>query len=550
MNIKVNEWPAAVFVETERGWQSLQNNGNGIWAAEQMEARTSIQTISREGRSGGRLASNQPQVKITLSAPNQAVLNVRLRWNHAFNQPVQILGDHWERGYGDLGWQGLQPDRALPWYAVVHDGHETTGFGVKTGPAAMCYWLVDAEGISLNADVCSGNVGVELGDRVLDVAVVVQVNSTGGQSAYETTRELCREMCDAPVMPSFPVYGGNNWYYAYGKSSHEQILEDSRFISQLAGNQPNRPFMVIDDCWQLGAGVTGNGGPWIGNRAFPDMRKLAGQMKEEGVRPGIWCRPLLTHEYVPASWILHTKQGHFLDPSHPEVLAYVKEFIGRIHDWGYELIKHDFSTYDLFGQWGMSMRSRPQALPYAFSDRSRTSAEIVLDLYRTIAEAAGDSLVIGCNTIGHLAAGIFAIQRTGDDTSGRSWERTRRMGINTLAFRMPQHGTFFSHDADCVGITSEVPWELNSRWLDILANSGTPLFVSVAPGEATPEQIEALTTAFAVASRPNPTAEPLDWLYNACPAHWRIGGDREVRYDWNGRSALPLTDNETDNWWV
>ncbi|MEV8547172.1 hypothetical protein [Streptomyces sp. NPDC051572] len=39
------------------------------------------------------------------------------------------------------------------------------------------------------------------------------------------------------------------------------------------------------------------------------------------------------------------------------------------------------------------------------SDRSRTSAEILVRLHRTIAEAAGDTVVIGCNTVGHLAAG-------------------------------------------------------------------------------------------------------------------------------------------------
>ena len=37
--------------------------------------------------------------------------------------------------------------------------------------------------------------------------------------------------------------------------------------------------------------------------------------------------------------------------------------------------------------------------------------------------------------------------RTGDDTSGRIWERTRRMGVNTLAFRLPQHNAFYHIDA-------------------------------------------------------------------------------------------------------
>ena len=61
-----------------------------------------------------------------------------------------------------------------------------------------------------------------------------------------------------------------------------------------------------------------------------------------------------------------------------------------------------------------------------FADRTRTTAEIATALYRAIRAGAGDAIVIGCNTFGHLGAGCFDLQRTGDDTSGREWERTRK----------------------------------------------------------------------------------------------------------------------------
>ena len=113
-----------------------------------------------------------------------------------------------------------------------------------------------------------------------------------------------------------------------------------------------------------------------------------------------------------------------------------------------------------------------------FADKTRTTAQIVKDFYRTIRNAAGDDvMIIGCNTISHLSAGMFEIQRTGDDTSGHEWKRTREYGINTLAFRMAQQDTFYQADADCVGITGKVAWEKNRQWLDVLAKSGTPLFV-------------------------------------------------------------------------
>ena len=112
-------------------------------------------------------------------------------------------------------------------------------------------------------------------------------------------------------------------------------------------------------------------------------------------------------------------------------------------------------------------------------------------------ETAGERVLLdGCNTVGHLGQGIFDLQRTGDDTSGRQWERTRRMGVNTLAFRLPQHGTFYTVDADLVGITAAVPWELNQQWLDVLARSGAATIVSPGPPARGPEQRAALREAF------------------------------------------------------
>ena len=157
---------------------------------------------------------------------------------------------------------------------------------------------------------------------------------------------------------------------------------------------------------------------------------------------------------------------------------------------------------------------------WAFANRSRTTAEIIVDHYRSIREAAGDdAVVIGCNTIGHLSASIFEASRIGDDTSGRQWDRVRKMGVNTLAFRMPQHGAFYAVDADCVGqtTTGAIPWELNRQWLDLVARSGTPLFVSFKRDSVTPEQEQASKQPWpSPASRSQPVSR---WIGSApaCP---------------------------------
>ena len=128
--------------------------------------------------------------------------------------------------------------------------------------------------------------------------------------------------------------------------------------------------------------------------------------------------------------------------------------------------------------------------------------------------------------MGHLTAGLFELQRTGDDTSGQNWERTRRMGVNTLAFRLPQHNTFFALDADCVGITRDIPWERNREWLDLIARSGTALFISPAPEAIGDEQKAAIKEAFAIASSGTSSGRALDWLSDTAPQDWEFKNRR------------------------
>ena len=162
---------------------------------------------------------------------------------------------------------------------------------------------------------------------------------------------------------------------------------------------------------------------------------------------------------------------------------------------------------------------------------TRTTAEVIGDVYSTIRAGAANALVIGCNTISHLSAGVFDICRIGDDTSGREWARTRKMGVNTLAFRGVQHGAFYVADADCVGVTNAVSWALDCQWLDLLARSGTMLFVSIAPDALGDEQRRDLRDALALAATPQPLGEPLDWQRNRLAEPVASMG-RDVRYDW------------------
>ena len=250
-----------------------------------------------------------------------------------------------------------------------------------------------------------------------------------------------------------------------------------------------------------------------------------------------FCAMLCDHPRLPEKPIYggndwYCNYGKVLDPSVPCVIDKVKEDIARIREWGFELIKHDFTTYDIFGRWGYAMTPYVADGDWSFADRKRTSAEIIKSLYAAISKAAGDALILGCNTIGHLCAGLFHAQRTGDDTSGTDFARTLKMGVNTLAFRGAQHGRFYAVDADCVGITDQIPWEYNRKWLELLAKSGTALFVSVAETMDCSEVKAAVKAAFAAATQGTAEIAPCGASTSPTPDLWKDARGNEWDFCW------------------
>ena len=485
-----------------------------------------------------RIEKQRDSLAVYLTSTVSPVSRVRLRWRFDERLVCHVLGDAWERSYADLGWQNLFAGKVLPWYVLLQKDRFVTGYGVKVRPGAICSWQLDQEGVTLNLDVRCGGEGVLLSGRTLAAAQVV-CRQYEGVTPFAAARQFCRAMCDDPLLPGKPVYGTNNWYYAYGHSSREQVLKDAAYLEEMTRRLENRPYLVIDDGWQYGRyrddgtyDDNYNGGPWVPNKAFGDMGTLAEEIRSHGILPGIWVRLLQdVRPGIPDTWRLPGTNG--LDPSRPEVISLVKETVDEIGGWGYRLLKHDFSTYDIFGRWGRDMPQEMAEDGWHFADRSRTTAEIIVEFYGAILEAARrhDMLVLGCNTIGHLGAGLMHLHRTGDDTSGRQWSRTLRYGVNTLAFRICQHDAFFAVDADCIGISYTVPWEYNRQWGELLAKSGTPFFYSAAPYTMIKRQEGELKRMLELAAEARDVAEPLDWQDTSLPQDWVLEGEK-VPFHW------------------
>lgn len=520
--------PSAVSIVCEDGYLTTVNKGE-TYQAEDVTVKTEQVGLG---------------LRFSLNSPTKPVKKVVARWNKKANPKSLFLGDHWERSYGDLEWKGVDESRVMPWYYLEYDGKSTLGIGVMTGCRAMCSWRVTPEYVELSMDVRNGSHGVRLGSRQLEMATVVTCQSKKGEKTFKTLHRFCQTMCPKPRLPQQPVYGINDWYFAYGHNSDSLILKTVDMMHDLIPQNGNRPYCLIDAGWACVAPGKNSANCWSDNfytsgPKFKDMKHLASEIKRKGMRPGLWMRPLCAPVGAPERRLMpqyertDSPNDRILDPTVEENRAYIRQCFQTYREWGYEMVKHDFSTVDILGKWGFEMIRDGDITQgdWRFHRQDMTTAEVILQLYKDIREAAGDICLIGCNTVSHLSAGIFELQRIGDDTSGKEWDRTRKMGVNSLAFRAAQHNAFYAADADCVGLTTEIDWQKNKQWMQLLAYSGTPLFISAQPEAMGDEQRAFIRHCFGQASKEQPIGEPLDWFLTPVPSQWILDG-KTVEFDW------------------
>jgi alpha-galactosidase len=510
--------PDEVWAQLDDQWVKLSQAGPSTFVYQQVQVRVAL---------------NPSAQAVYVKSPVADLQGIRFQWKYQSQlRKTKVLGDHWERSYGDLAWKSAAPKDKKPWYLLIHDEKHTACFGVKTGTNTICSWELKDQHIQLTMDTHSGGLGVKLGDRTLHAADIVTSLSREDENPFQTATRFCKIMCERPRLPKEPVYGINDWYAVYGNNSFQSIKSQTELMAGFVTETSSRPFSVIDDGWQQKDDFSKP------NEKFKDMHKMADVIRNIGMRPGLWTRPLIAGFKDKPSLLAPKIQGRndantrILDPTIPENLERIERNLLFYRQWGYEMVKHDYSSFDIFGRWGFQMDDAFTSPGWQYYDRSKTNAEIILQLYQTIRKGAGNMYVIGCNTMSHLSAGLFELNRTGDDTSGKEWDRTRKMGVNTLAFRLPQHQTFYAADGDCVGLTKDVPWDKNRQWMQLLAESGAPLFISAETSFLGTAQKAAIKTAFAEAARQQPTGEPIDWLENPWPSKWKLNG-RLVTFNWD-----------------
>lgn len=472
---------------------------------------------------------------ITLYPSERPIKRVKLRWRGDLSDGLMVLGDAYARGIQDINWMGITPNHIMPWYFHLYDGEKLNCFGVKTGAAGMCSFQCDPFGITLWVDVRNGGCGVRNKDPFV-IAEVVCREGTIGETPFDSAHQFCKQMCDNPVLPKEPIFGVNNWYWAYGNISHESVMTETDYLMEMCRDAKAKPYMIIDDGWQINrysAKRQGyyNGGPWDRTNAnFKSMAETSDAIHQKGAKSGIWFRPLQTFMQVKEPLEAprrnpHSPTGINLDPSHPDVLEMVAKDTAMIRGWGYDLIKHDFTSIDTLGNSPYNEDG-----DWYFYDRTLTNMQIIKRLYQTIQNAAGDAVVIGCNTINHLVAGIHASQRSGNDTSGRNFEITR-LACNCM-MRFPQNNAFFNVDPDCAAFTEKVDAGLNLDFLENCAITGAVTLASVTPGILKDSEMNRIMGIYEIASKGGLGAKPTDWLGHNVMSRYETPDGKKFNFDW------------------
>ena len=448
--------------------------------------------------------------KVVVYPSGSPVKYLKLRFRGEMEFLDKVYGDTWERSGGGcyIEWRSVMPSRLMPWFCYAIGEGRTACYGVKTGADCFASWMVDTHGVTLFLNLTNGSGGTSLKEPLVACEVVQLIGDTG-EDPYKVAKRFSYMLCDAPVLPKEPIFGVNNWYWAYGRISHESVMNETDYLMKMCKGAKHRPYMIIDDGWQLNR-TYGNGayigGPWLANERFGyDMKKTADAIHEKGAKSGIWFRPLLTLGDVPEEAKLDkfSAGGVLLDPSHPYTLERVESDAANIVSWGFDLLKHDFSTIDYFGTSPLTAENSNSALykrqnpPYDFT---KTNATIIKDFYKAIQKGAGNADVIGCNAIGHLVAGVHSTYRTGNDTSGRSFEWSRRFGVNSV-MRLPLNDTIYRADPDCAAFTERVDAELNLDYLEMCAIPGMTTLASVTPDILTDAQMERINSIYMLADK-------------------------------------------------
>lgn len=309
--------------------------------------------------------------------------------------------------------------------------------------------LVDDQVVRLLATAEMDDVLLEPGESRLSEEVVV-LALPGSQAMENWVSMVAASHGSRTYRP--PVTGWCSWYNDKGK---EVDAGDIKGVIEAVNQDPERlrlEVIQVDDGYQQTVG------DWRANQKFPaGMAALAEEINATGAMPGLWLAPLVAHESTDIfkkhqDWFQRDADGervgypmtcwggnsYLLDPTHPEVMAFIRTVVKDAVNAGYTYLKIDFT----------------EVLPGAcLHNPKKTRFEAMREIYRLYREVMGDDIYflaggVGCS--GHrTTVGVVDFSRIGGDSTA-VWEGAWGIGeaIRAVLFRQAMHGIWWTNDPD------------------------------------------------------------------------------------------------------
>jgi hypothetical protein len=223
---------------------------------------------------------------------------------------------------------------------------------------------------------------------------------------------------NAPLRPTMEQRAPAVWcsWYYYGDGFSQEELDAN--LDWLGVHPLPIDVIQIDECWDL------RWGEWTPNVRWPDLAGAAARIRALGYWPGIWtcgflAEPRAYPRYHRPHWLLRDRQGepirfrmnsmenYVLDPTHPEVQAFLKTTYRRLTEgYGYTYHKIDFTR----------AVAHPDAV---FYERGLNRAQAYRAGLVAIRHGIGEASYLDiCGGLYGPSLGLADAQRTGSDTKG------------------------------------------------------------------------------------------------------------------------------------
>ena len=143
----------------------------------------------------------------------------------------------------------------------------------------------------------------------------------------------------------------NSWNAYYSAVTQQDIVQSTDWLEKNL-KAYGLKYVVLDAGYNQN--LKGKGALWLDwkTEAFPAGPKwLADYISAKGFTPGLWIVPNTAAAPLQAhpDWYVRSQQGNFifdygtasLDSSNPQVLRFLKEEFGTLHNWGFRYFKFD-----------------------------------------------------------------------------------------------------------------------------------------------------------------------------------------------------------------